>query len=368
MLCSDTLAKKRYGVTMATLSKLHRLLAAIESRQHSYSFRFVQARLRENGLPSGIGWAPLHMKYKTVSTDDLTRYIKVLEDLYRDSVLYSRRAVSIYDIDTSLLKMLASKSGELVDDECAFAKHYPFPLNDALLRRQGLSGEFVSRKELKDGSVRLIACSKRAYTRRENVDLEGLDASARKALGSFDELIGVRHGVSQAFDIIYIRPSDNALECHIDLSCSMGEDSIVRARKYYVERLSNLLGPANKKSFESSKNLFPLLKRFYADKGGVLSGMAHATGTNSLKKETMRNKRQDLRSEEFHKSGIDAIKVTEPYSVSMGWPRLGENIVPTIEIPGNSSLLGGSSPFIGHAILQGCMEKRDYDLLLSKLY
>lgn len=353
---------------MAAPSKIRRLIEAVESRRKSYSFRFVQSRLSGHKFPSALGWEPLKDKYEAASKEERQHYESVWSDLYRDSVLYGRRAVSIYTASEAVLMDIAKNSKGLVDADSAYKKTYPFPIDLDDLKRQSHNGQCVSRKECSDGSIRLIACAKRSYAEREELDIQSFDAAAKRSLLQFDEVIGVRHGVVQAFDVIVIRPSEGRLELHIDLPCRMGEEDIQAARHFYTEMIKTVLTvPVERGVFESPENFFPLVKKFYAEDAGFINGLGHATGTASFKEEKMRNRRQDLRKELFHKSGIDAIKVTDPYAVSIGWATSVGSHTPTISIPGKPHLAGNPSAFVGHAILEQCAHQSDYYMLMSKL-
>jgi len=353
---------------MATSPKISQYIAAVHARRMSYSFRLIQARLTSNKAPSALGWDPLREKYKTVSSEEKSHYEKVWSDLYRDCVLYGRRAVSIYRAPPDLVHKIAKICDDLINKESPYITKFPFPLDGEDLKEQRHNGHFVTLKRMKDGSVRLIACAKRSYAEREPINLDFLDDQSKEGFEDFDEVIGVRHGVAQAFDVIYIRPSLGEVEVHIDMPCRMTYEDIKNARKYYIGLIKKALPKeVVRESLDSPKNIFPMVRVFYGDSTGIINGLSHATGTSSLKEEKMRNKRQDLRSELFHKSGIDAVKTTDPYAIRIGWNVATGRNIPTIIVPGNSHLIGNAAAFVGHAILENCSGGRDYKFLMGKL-
>ncbi|WP_346727696.1 hypothetical protein [Escherichia coli] len=116
------------------------------------------------------------------------------------------------------------------------------------------------------------------------------------------------------------------------------------------------------------KNIFTAIDKLYKSADGTILKLGHATGTGSVKEEKMRKRKDDLRKEKYHAAGLAAIGgKTNNFSISKQWNGAHNNIL-TMHVPGHFSLISSSLPFINHVIIEGCVCKSDYELLMSKVF
>ncbi|MFM0224817.1 hypothetical protein [Paraburkholderia dipogonis] len=361
------------GATAAQLKKeILQYLEALRSRQECYPVSLVKARLKAAKLPTATGWPPLLVKYGELSAsrDRLIECRDEARAIYLDSLLVGTRAVSIFDVEPKEAKIAAGEIGKFVDTTSEFSERFPLPLSDSKIRRASFNGVFCHVQVHPDGTTRVFVCSKRAFRKREAIDLNTLDGSARSALDGYDEVIGVRNGFVQAFDSIVFRPATGRVEVHIDMSCRLTRDDFAKARNFYTERLNAAFGErfGNDKWLLLPRNFFPLIAKLYAEKDGFVSKLGHATTTNSIKEERMRGRKSDLRKEDFHLNGMEAIDGdTDEYSIRKGWLAKDEIRVPSLEISGHFSIAGGADSRVSYAVIDGCSDEVDFAMVLSKL-
>jgi hypothetical protein len=345
---------------------------ALRGRQDCYSFRLVASQLKIAKMPTATGWPPLIEKLSqlTASRERLIEIRNELRRIYLQSLVVGTRAVSVFDVTKTEAAAAAAGIGALLDDTSDFAQAFPLPVSDAKLRKAGFNGVFCNLLKYEGGKVRLFACCRRAYRTREAIDVSGLDDEARTALGDFDEVIGVRNGFVQAYDSIVINPRAGTIEVQIDIACRLTRDDFAKARNFYTERLNALFGAQfkNDKWLMFPRNFFPLISRLYAQKDGFVNSLGHATTTKSIKDERMRGRRSDLRVEKFHEEGMAAIKgVTDEYAIRKGWETPDGARVPTVLISGHFSIAGGADARVSYAIIDGCADEDDFEMVLGKL-
>lgn len=361
------------SATEAQLKKeLIQYLEALRLRQECYSFRIVNSRLRAMKMPTAQGWQPLFEKFSemAVSRERLIECRDEVRAIYLDSLLVGTRAVSVFDVAPEEAAHAAAGIGALVEPQSEFAERFPLPLSESKIRRASFNGVFCNVLEHEDGSVRVFVCSKRAFRTREAIDLNELDGHARSALEGYDEVIGVRNGFVQAFDSIVFRPAIGVVEIHIDISCRLTRDDFAKARNFYTNRLNGLFGEkfGNDKWLLLPRNFFPLIAKLYARQDGFVNSLGHATTTNSIKEERMRGRASDLRREQFHEKGMQAIKGdTDEYSIRKGWRSADEGRIPTVLISGHFAVAGGPESRVSYAIIDGCSDEADFDMVMGKL-
>jgi hypothetical protein len=345
-------------------------LHAIQGRQQAFSFRIIATRLKANRMPTARGYNELLPKYQALplTNPNLAEYLNVIKALYRDSILYSKRAVAFYDVPEEQAAKVHGALESLVDESSPFAEKFPLPVSPSVLRRAGHNGKFV-RVSVDDSVVRAIACAKRSFRERKPIEVDSLDDDARAALSDYDEVIGIKHGLSQAFDYVEFNPNTRTLSVHLDICCPLSQDDFKQARMHYVKRINEACGVelGAETSIVVPRNLFSYVQKFYDAPDGTVCRLGHATGTDSVKEERMRGRRKDLRQEPFHKKGLEEIKTTDSYAIRKSWPMQNAVNSPTIELPGHFADAGDPGAAIYYAVFEQCANEAEYKMLVGKL-
>jgi len=361
-------------MSLADQADLIKYLNATRARQNSFSFGTVRAILNEKfGVPTAQGWDLLIQRYHAISPThkDLQPALAGAKEAHKASILYGNRALTIFEVPHSVASVMLRTCQKLVNPQSVFAASFPFPVDRSTLERSSWNAEFVKFvRNTEDNSVRLIACSKRAYRERKTIDVGSLTAAASQALGSYDEVIGVTSGYVQAYDSVVIRPNGR-IEIHIDMCCPMplAESDIIQFMKYYIDVLNTAFPPPpnQQKHLYRPLNLFGLVQAFYDDNDGKVRNLGHATGTNSVKQERMRSRKDDLRVEPFHRKGLAAIDSTDLYSIEKTWSGELSSVFPSVTLPGKFSMAGDIDARIDYAIVGNCSGKIDFDQTVARL-
>lgn len=359
----------------AVKASILKLLRAIKSRSASYSFRLVQAHLREHDMPSASGWAPLMAKYESLNYEAIPtlreEYVEALQELLHRAIRCGTSVVWFFEAQTEILTALTDILPGLVDTTSNYHQSFPFTLESDELLAQSMAPVCTKFETFGDGDEHILfMCSKRAFREREPLIINDLIDQVRDALIGYDEVIGVRSGFTQAFDRLIVRPQAGYLELHIDLCCPLNTEELAQFCISYIARLKEAahaycgdhlpwLGDA--------KNLFPRIAELYNTRDGRVLSLGHATGTKSIKEERMRGRALDLRDELFHKHGIQAIHGTDAYSIKKGWQSATGAHVPSIAIFGHFSSAGAAHAAVRYAIIESCSSPIDVDLVRSKL-
>jgi hypothetical protein len=341
----------------------------VERRKLAFSFRRVQNHLNAAGMPSAQGWDALREKYDAMGVDkDWTSFVNPVKQLQLASLSSGKTAVSVFEIGIPQVTLMAGRAAELLDLQSPFHARYPRLLADTNLAAESMNGKFIRRLVYADGSIALVACGKRIY--RERVVL-ALTATQRAALGSFDQVIGVRDHIVQFFDRVVFRPSLGIVDIFVDQCCPGGlpKDQIESIQDYYAVIINNhFRSNFSGNVFPGRKNLFPLIQQFYDDPDGRVTELSHATSTNSIKHEKMRGKEDDLRSEEFHSVGLGAVDFTDIFAIKKEWPSFGGIGLPSIELPGQFSAASDVTPRLEYAIIDGCAKRIEVEGMVGKLH
>ncbi|MCG2596085.1 hypothetical protein [Achromobacter insuavis] len=348
---------------------------ALQTRRHAFSWNAVRTTLGARfSLPTATGWDNLIQKYQALSPTHkhVAQGLAAAKETYKVSTHYGTRAVTIFDVGQSVATTLAKKTISLLDSTSIFCTTYPYPVDGATLERAPFNGAFVARTlSASDDSVRMIACSKRAYKERNTINVGSLSQSTVNDLDGYDEVIGIKSGFVQAFDSIVVRPKDGTVEIHIDM-CSpspLSDADLTQYTAYFVSILNDLVPPpANvQKYLYRPRNLFGCVQKFYDDPAGNVISLGHATGTNSVKEERMRKKSDDLRKEPFHQKGLAAIASTDIYAIKKAWPGELTMLAPTVSLPGKFSQAGAIDARIDFAIIENCSSKQDFMFAVAQL-
>lgn len=350
-----------------------KLLRAIRARSASYSFRSVQALLKGAGMPSANGWVPLLGKYEALNyadeTADWDLYHETLLAMQAASILAGTTAIWLFKAPPADVADLQRHVAASISKKSTFFSAYPFPLTEEELIPQSFKTVPVSVEDLGRGRSAVVACGKRAYREREQLDPEDLQEELRAGLGNFQELIVVRSGFTQAYDRLVFDPTAGHFEIHLDLCCPLNTDELQQMQEQYIDRIK---GPTEKAIgrdlpwLHKPINLFPRIAQLYKQADGVVQSLGHVTSTKSVKVERMRSQFLDLREELFHKKGRAAVNDTDAFSIKKGWPTVRGN-VPAVFIPGHSAQAGAADAAVRHAIIENCAIGQDFEGVVARL-
>jgi len=354
---------------MATKTKIRQYLDALRQRQ--INFRELNAVLRSQDMPTATGWDRLIPKFEALAADvDIDAYENVLKLLYRNHVLYSERAVVVFQFPDGELAPMLRNLDSWVDSTSSFAKAFPFPVKEDALRALPSDPVYtmLTKKTREIGGDALIACSKRYVRSREVIEYSDFPKEVLTALAGYDEIVGIKSKFVQAFDSIIFLPDEDRIVLTIDLCGNLSLQDVGRAVLVHIELLNERFSSAGFKGNVSDLrlNFFPMISALYSTKDGVVERIGHVTTSGSNKNERMRARDSDLRLEPYHKEGLKAILGgTDLFSIGKRWDGGGYTI--GLEIPGTHKQAGDPDAVIQVAIFDGCRNGLDFKTVLNYL-
>lgn len=304
-------------------------MAVIEAlRARAFPLNLLQSELREVKMRTARGWDLLLRRFEDDSSfngDDLVIWEDILTKIYTNHLRYGTKAVVIFPIEYDIALQLIDKITDINYTESPFQSNYPLPLATNELKETSFNPVPTSFEtdENSDDVKRLVICSKRAVKIRESFEFDTLEPLVRSSLarnGEIEELIMIHNRLIQSFDSVIIRPNENRLEIHIDLSNPLNTVDLSKSIRAYTNKVNELLQAVNNSSLAEPINVFPCIPKLYEEPDGYVHQLGHATGTVSIKDEKMRGKCLDLRTELFHGKGLEAVGgSTNCFSIIKGW-------------------------------------------------
>ena len=278
-------------------------------------------------------------------------------------MIVGERAVQLYCFEGAEVKTIISEVKKLIPADSVFSEKYPLPLTSGGLGSANDSPTFVEIRVNSDDEVMLVFCSKRSYQERDKYSPTQLNEAVRKAFGSFDELIAIRHTVYQAFDVVVFNPKKERIELRIDQPKLLIADEIARVMARLIVEVQALVpGAAHLLQPTTAQNLFPAISEMYlSSKEGKVIDLGFQTHTGSIKHEKMRHSDADLRSEVFHAAGKAAIKTITPFSITLSWDDV------RLTLPGHFRNLSEPAPYLGYARISSCTTASKFSALINKL-
>lgn len=329
--------------------------------------------LKSAGMPSAHGWSPLLSKYSALNyadeKTDWDAYYESLMEMHRASISAGTTAIWLFKAPKEDLIDMLPHIASTISTASPFAQYFPFPLPEDQVAAQPFATVPVALLHPAEGRSVVVACGKRAYREREQLEPEEIAETVRAELGSFQELIVVRSGYTQAYDRLVFDLHAERLEIHLDLCCPLNTDELQQMQESYVDRMK---GPTEKALgrelpwLHKPINLYPKIAALYQGDDGVVQLLGHVTSTKSVKVERMRSQTLDLRQELFHKKGRAAVDGTDAFAIKKGWPANRGN-VPAVYIPGHSAQAGAADAAIRHAIIENCATVKDFEDVVSHL-
>ncbi len=338
-------------------------------QKRNISFRIVQGELKNFHMKSGRGWDELIENY---SNDNSSSTLAIFKEIYDNQLLYGRRAIFFSELNVSndishTTNILLNSINKKDKDYIEYIKTYPFPISNTKHGKvKKLRPVCIELKNTNDYIISVVTYL-RPYKERTIIETSNFSDKVQKELQNFDELIGVTDRFIQCFDTIVFNKKNGKLTFEIDMSTNLNFQELDRASTRYRRLLMLMFYKSTKYHLLITRNnIFHTINNLYSSGDGTILKLGHATGTGSIKEESMRRKRTDLRKEAYHQAGLAAIGgKTNNYSISKQWTGCHQNIL-TIHIPGHFTLVSASTPFINYAIFEGCVDKSDYDMLISK--
>ncbi|GKX58557.1 hypothetical protein [Leminorella grimontii] len=348
-------------------------------RRKGISFRVVQHGLKSHNLSSARGWEPLLDYYSEIDNTEVNELVK---ELYLSQLFFGERTIyfnQILDDDYGDLSTNITNVTNVIKDVFNSSEHinlelyresYPFPISYNELQSVPLTNPCPVHLDDTNDYIRLIFTYPRAYKERVTIDTSEIELSeiGQGQFSGFEEIIGIKSGRAQSFDCIQLDKNTGIVQFQIDHSKNILKDEMDKAAIRYRHTLMDVYQNIAGHLIPMERiNIHPKINELYDSADGKIHNLEHATGTGSVKTEKMRKREDDLRDEQFHQAGLDAIDGdTNNFCITKQWDgECGSCLKLTID--GGVSLAARSNPKVTCATLEGCITENDFNLLISKV-
>lgn len=346
------------------------LLIGLQKRGYAFPFRkSIQPVFRINHLPSGNGWAAITEKYMTDIADKklFVKYRDMLQDIYQNAILFSDAGVMHNSCDINHINQVVQEGYvQISNTKSHYTKTYPLSLpENALKKIKTTKSDLMEIKDLGDYYC-FVFCYTKAFSVREKLS----NAEIQKLSFSYSSAYGIKQEWIQSFDKIFINKQTGDVFFCIDNSTAntLTYDETVTKVDEYIKFLESL--HSGKYTFlQGFSNFFPLIKQLYTEPSGRIVGLNHLTPSGSDKEEKMTGRLSgDLRTEDFHKYGIQHVTDTSMYAIEKEFPSFTPELNGvSIFLPGRKIVIGDGNPNLSYAIVKSCTTAKDFFFILDKL-
>lgn len=343
------IAPSLFGSARSVVVPLEEVVEAVKERT---SWPFMREVLKKNGIPPGNGWAILLANSDSPMADGVT-VEQFLRKFHSEIVVSGERYVKVYELKDDDVSHLSRDLASAVALSNDFSAKYPMPLTNQLLRGMEEAPALVDVRRYSNGDCCLVYCSSRSYEHRETYQYGQLGEEIQAAYKGIDQLITIERRYFQAYDVVYFRKSLARLEVCVDQPKRGGKRVAENALNRLLTALclqSNLFAQV----FQSQPlNLFRSISGIYKTAGeGTIKTLSFRTLTGSTKTEVMQSPNDDLRAEEFHSAGAQAVgNQIRPFEIEVDFQFVGTSHTASIILAAPIRELSIDPPHLNHCII-----------------
>jgi len=298
---------------------------------------------------------------------DYSDQLENLEEVLKEHLYCGEKLVRFYEVDKNSRAEMMRALVRIKIADSPIRDAYPILLPEGELEDYTTEPNLIAVEEV-DGGVAAVFAAVRSVMLREPVPTEELPEEALKSLGSYDEIIGIRHIRNEAVDVVMVSSKSPYVTVRVDYPSGMHRDVAEAAQERIREEIATLV---QKDRLTAPVNLFPLINEMYKARAeGTVVELAFGTTTASLKHERMRRHAACLREETYHKGGKAALKAPiEPYKLSIVWkiPITDGFSTPELGLYSTAATAASANPILTDAVIRKCMGESDYIHVESRI-
>jgi hypothetical protein len=323
--------------------------------------------LASAGLPRSQGW---DRTIRRLEDDDevYPAATLALEQALLEHYICGEKQSIFFKLSMDEIGALREAARQLHAPDNALREAFPFVASADRLHDATREPVLLHVEEFDQG-IAVLFGSVREVSVREEISRADLPSAVSEELGAYDELVGIRHTLHQAMDILWIPIASPYVELRIDAPSGTQQETLDAATQRLVVKCAEI-NPSL--TVQPRLNLFPAIKALYeaADEGTVVE-LAFATTTASLKHEKMRLKKICLRRERYHSAGMMAIaRDISPYKLSIIWHRATAaevSSVPELSLSSSARIAAADQPTLYRAVISNCVNLSDYEFVRDRL-
>jgi hypothetical protein len=348
--------------------------ALAKLRGRDVKFSTLKAALEKNSLPKSNGWDNLEKRFAElhVPAMELASNAKKLERIYRDNVDWGDKAVQFAKFEKTedaLLSALVAttfKPGFVASEPCPSQvtsdELGDLTLQPALVRtetndtRTGMTFYFYSR----------------AYqTLKETFAVDDMkDAISLKRFAGFDQVVAYKQLIYQRIDTVYVDVRSRRIEFRVDATRFSNTDRMVDALRELKDAFRTVLYTQADAQWKLITfplvNFFPKIEQMYNGGDGSLAQLGHNTAAGAINMGKMRGLKGDLKQDPSHVASM-AASANEKFAIKKSYPYYNGLSAVHLSIPGKSADTGTADPTINMAIVEDCIDGKQFDDMMQIL-
>jgi len=340
-------------------------------------FNVMRSILKNKDMPTHHGWRNTKNIYKEECESNPLFLSKVLalQNEYKQHLLTGEKVISIYKIENEIIDDFTTFFDDFIvddyiDPKSLYVKNYPFPVND--LSNIDDTIKLVD-YDKNTSEIVLSFCSTRKVEEHVKLEISSFNTEVQKDYFiGFKELFGTKSYRKQLFDFVVINLKKQYVEYRVDASNDLSvNDQLKSLQRIKSHFLSILHGSNIDENKIQAHNLFPKINALYNSNEGRVCELAFTVDTGATFHERMRNKDIDIRNEDFHSAGMEAVDKINTYKIAIEWKKeVGpESFEHKLELLLNSNMreIASTRPKLFSAHILKCFNATQYNELLSKI-
>lgn len=348
-------------------------MSIFDSIKNRTSLPVFQVHCRMNNLPTAVSWDKLREKLDEESKNP-ERKIEIdsaLDKIYKETLSLGKRAVKIFRIEAEKSEKVFEILSSLEPEESPYLTNFPQPA-DADVLAQLTDVPYLCQTNIFDNKKKVtnIFCSKRIFVEKEERKREDIGVEAINKFGwqNYDEFVFIKRKYSQCFEYVNFDKETSILEVIVEERSGSDTSEAFNLIQTKINSILSKFGPLNFQLI-NPVNFFPAINAIYqCPTEGIIAELGFTTLTGSAKLEKMRVTKKDLREEEFHLGGKDAIGgALTPFRVAVRWNVSGQSLQEEALLPGSIRQLGSGVPHLDHVVLSRALTPKAMQAMLARI-
>ncbi|MDK6078657.1 hypothetical protein [Massilia varians] len=343
-------------------------------RRRQPNFTTLRAALEHNELPTSNGWAGLERKYGDLQLPAMTiaSYVAKLEKIYRSNIEWGDKAIQFAIFENKDSALLEEAVNHKFKREYNPTVAFPKYVSDEELASLTLRPKLViSELNSTRTGVTLYFYSRAYETEKETFVVDDMkDEVSIKRFAGYDQVVAYRQLTFQRIDSVYIDARNKRIEFRVDATRLRTTDRMVDALKElkaaFRDLMQNQVNQAWEKVSFSLVNFFPKIDMMYQDSKGHLVELGHNTAAGSINHGKMRGLKGNMKEDPSHVASMSA-SATEKFAIQKAYSYYKDLSVVRLKIPGKSADTGSATPTINLAIVEDCIDGKQFDDMMQLL-
>lgn len=339
----------------------------------------IKPTLQRLGLPLGHGWDGTIQNIIELFRQEPSKEPQCMSAIvshYKEHLYCGEKTVRFYVLSPLDCTTIFDALKKLSIPESLFSDNYPFAAPNDQIEDLVDTIELVN-TEVNSSAIKMLFCSVRNYEEVVTLDIKDLHDNVVSEYGLSDqaEITIKRNRVRQFFDAAVVNLANNTIELRIDWGAGMNQKDASKAIAALRRKVRDLIGDITVLSPEMNMpiDLFPLIPSIYKNnKIGRVCELGFTVNSGSVKQEKMRRHTTDIRTEEFHKAGHDAVEgQVSPYRLAVSWDeQSGEPSItkPELDLKGTLAHLSNPNKGLWDANILNCYSEKEFNFIVDVMF